>query len=158
MKHKEFEASLIYDFDERIEDVSLIVPDLGRVIVNLTENALDAVRETEEKLKAQDILFRPSVWISTHLNEETAELRIRDNGGGVPDDLADQIFEPFFTTKPPGTSIGLGLSLSYDIVSSGHNGKLTLENAPGEGATVVVSIPVEQSGPDDEESVEPDGG
>jgi signal transduction histidine kinase len=72
----------------------------------------------------------------------TVEIRVRDNGNGIPDEVREKIFEPFFTTKPTGSGTGLGLSLSYDIVTQGHGGMLSAESTKGEGATFVVTLPI----------------
>ncbi len=85
----------------------------------------------------------PTVWISTHDLGDTVEVRVRDNGPGIPPNLRSTFFEPFFTTKPVGTSTGLGLSLSYEIVVDGHGGKLAVESELGEGATFTVTLPKE---------------
>jgi signal transduction histidine kinase len=85
--------------------------------------------------------YVPTVSVSTRRVDDLIELRIADNGLGIPDEVKDKIFEPFFTTKPSGSGTGLGLSLSYEIVTSGHGGEMKVESRPGEGATFVVSLP-----------------
>ncbi|KAA0220048.1 sensor histidine kinase, partial [candidate division KSB1 bacterium] len=105
-------------------------------------NAFDAVRE---RAQSGDGEYSASVMISTRAVEGAVEIRVRDNGGGIPEEVREKIFEPFFTTKPTGSGTGLGLSLSFDIVTQGHGGTLTVESTKGEGATFVVTLPVKGS-------------
>ena len=83
----------------------------------------------------------PTVTVSTSRRGPNIEIRVHDNGPGIPSDVRDKIFEPFFTTKPTGSGTGLGLSMSYDIITKGHGGKLEVVSEPGEGATFIVSLP-----------------
>ena len=83
----------------------------------------------------------PTVTVSTPCTDDAVKIRISDNGPGIPSDIKDRIFEPFFTTKPTGSGTGLGLSLSYDIVTQGHGGTLTVESEEGQGATFIITIP-----------------
>jgi signal transduction histidine kinase len=85
----------------------------------------------------------PEVCITTHRLPEAVEIRVADNGPGIPKEILERIFEPFFTTKPAGSGTGLGLSLSYDIVTQGHGGTLTLESEEGQGARFIVTLPTE---------------
>ena len=114
----------------------LIPQEIGRVLLNLFSNAFDAVQNREQ----------PRVTVSTRRAGSQVEIRVSENGPGIPDDVREKIFEPFFTTKPTGSGTGLGLSLSYDIVTQGHGGTLALEETEDEGATFVVMLPA--SGPD----------
>lgn len=86
--------------------------------------------------------YRPTVRVSTQRRDGAVEIRVCDNGFGIPPEIHDKIFEPFFTTKPTGSGTGLGLSLAYDIVTQGHGGTLTIEEAEDEGATFVVTLPI----------------
>lgn len=92
--------------------------------------------------------YAPRVKISTTRKGDHIEIRVSDNGPGVPADLQEKIFEPFFTTKPTGTGTGLGLSMSYDIVTQGHGGMVKVQSQKGKGATFIVTLPVDQTGAD----------
>jgi len=113
--------------------------EMSRVLLNLLSNAFDAVHEKATK---SDGDYRPEVRVTTHKVDGQVEIRVGDNGPGIAQDIRDRIFEPFFTTKPTGTGTGLGLSLSYDIVTQGHGGTLIVESTEGEGATFVITLPV----------------
>lgn len=126
-----FDISVV--LDPTAGEVELVPQEIGRVLLNLLGNALDAVCASDTE--------NGNVVISTHRDASFVEIRVADNGGGIPPDQAEKIFEPFFTTKPAGQGTGLGLSLSYDIISQGHRGSLTLENEPGRGATFIVRLP-----------------
>ncbi len=91
-------------------------------------------------LGAQDV---PTVTVSTRQVEGQVEIRVSDNGSGIAAEILEKIFEPFFTTKPTGSGTGLGLSLSYDIVTQGHGGTLAVESTAGEGATFVITLPTD---------------
>ena len=119
-----------------------IPEDMGRVFRNVLGNACYA---TAEKLRARGgdyDAYVPTVWLSTKRSGDAIEIRIRDNGGGIPADVIDRIFNPFFTTKPTDQATGLGLSLSHDIVRQ-HGGSMTAESEVGEYAEMVVSLPAE---------------
>jgi signal transduction histidine kinase len=115
------------------------------VLVNLISNAFYAVNE-KKKLARNN--YEPTVTVSTKLiippstggGQRMAEIRIKDNGTGVPQKVLDKIFQPFFTTKPAGQGTGLGLSLAYDIVKA-HGGELKVETKEGEGSTFIIGIP-----------------
>ena len=135
----EFDVEMKLDFDQEAGEVELIPQDIGRVLINLLGNAFYAVQE-ESKKRGEG--FRPTVFVSTKRCARTVEIRIADNGPGIPEDIRRKIFEPFFTTKPSGEGTGLGLSLSYEIVTQGHGGALSLESSEGEGATFIVELPI----------------
>ena len=137
----DFEVAIEKSFDERIGPVEMAPQDISRVLQNLLNNAFYAV---QEKMKQADEDYEPRVTVSTSLEENAVEIRVCDNGTGIPADVRDKVFEPFFTTKPAGSGTGLGLSLSYDIVVNGHNGSLRLEDGE-EGAAFVVSLPVKEA-------------
>ena len=103
-------------------------------------NAFDAVRE-----KADETGFEPTVFVQTQALEKVVEIRVGDNGPGIRPEIQEKIFEPFFTTKPTGSGTGLGLSLSYDIVTQGHGGTLKVESTEGEGATFIITLPTDSS-------------
>jgi len=127
------------DYDEAAGEVALVPQEIGRVLVNLFNNAIYAVRE---KKRAAGATYTPKVHVSTRrLGDDAVEIRVQDNGPGIPAAVQGRIFEPFFTTKPTGLGTGLGLSLSYEIVVHGHRGALTVESVEGEGATFVLVIP-----------------
>ena len=137
-KNKSFNANLVTDFVENPPAADVVPQDLSRVFLNLFNNAFYAV---QEKKKAVGEAFRPEVRVSTRLVGNAVEIRVRDNGNGIPAAVRDKIFQPFFTTKPTGEGTGLGLSLSYDIVTKGHGGTLTVETAEGEFTEFVVKLP-----------------
>jgi signal transduction histidine kinase len=132
-KHKSFNATLKTDYDATIGKVDIIPQDIGRVILNLINNALYAVNEKNLSAVSDQpaVNYEPTVIISTKKVGDKVQLSVSDNGNGIPQNLLDKIFQPFFTTKPTGQGTGLGLSLSYDIVKA-HGGLLTVKsNAAG---------------------------
>jgi len=138
-KEKNFNASLNTDFDQNMGLVEVVPQDLGRVLLNLFNNAFYAVQQ-QQKLKPEG--YKPQVSVSTRRLGDVAEIRVKDNGPGIPKEAASRIFQPFFTTKPSGQGTGLGLSLSFDIITKGHGGKLTFNTAEGEFAEFIVQVPV----------------
>ena len=126
------------DYDEAVGQMEVAPQEIGRVFFNLLNNALYAV-QAKEHAAAEP--YQPTISVSTHSRNGAVEIRIRDNVPGIPESLQDRVFEPFFTTKPTGTATGLGLSLSYDIVTQGHGGTLTVESTEGRGATFVITLP-----------------
>ena len=142
-KDKSFNATLKTDFDETIGNINIIPQDIGRVILNLITNAFYAVNEKNLSavVTPAAVKYEPTVSISTKKLNEKVEIKVTDNGSGIPQKIVDKIFQPFFTTKPTGQGTGLGLSLSYDIVKA-HNGELKVETKEGEGATFILSIPI----------------
>ena len=137
-KDKSFNAELITDFDKTIGKVNVIPQDMGRVILNLITNAFYAVNEKKQQEKD----FKPSVSVTTKKMGGHVEIKVTDNGNGIPKKVLDKIFQPFFTTKPTGQGTGLGLSMSYDIVTKGHGGELKVETKDGEGTTFCINLPV----------------
>lgn len=151
-KDKSFNASMHTDFDKTIDKVNIVPQDIGRVVLNLLTNAFYAVNEKSSyanasnealaKLEAsEDIKYEPTVSISTKKIGDKVEIRVSDNGNGIPNAVKEKIFQPFFTTKPTGQGTGLGLSMSYDIVTKGHQGKLLVESEEGKGTTFIISLP-----------------
>ena len=122
----------------RVGRVDLVPQDIGRVIMNLVDNAMDALQEFAQ---SQGRSYKPVIRVSTVPRDAHVEIRVSDNGPGIPDDIKERIFEPFFTTKPGGSGTGLGLSLCYEIVTQGHGGTLTVESEVGQGTTFVVTLP-----------------
>ncbi len=145
-KDKSFNAIMKTDFDSSIGDINIISQDIGRVILNLITNAFYVV---DEKKKSGIADYQPTVSVSTKKLEKSVEIRVADNGNGIPQKILDKIFQPFFTTKPTGQGTGLGLSLSYDIVKA-HGGELKVETKEadpdnlvgrGEGSVFIIRIP-----------------
>ena len=148
-KDKSFNATMKTDFDETIGNINIIPQDIGRVILNLITNAFYAVNE--KTLSAVTTLptgqagptavkYEPTVSISTKNVQGKVEIKVADNGPGIPQKILDKIFQPFFTTKPTGQGTGLGLSLSYDIVKA-HGGELKVETKDGEGSEFIIQLP-----------------
>ena len=117
------------DFDESIGKINIIPQDIGRVLLNLYNNAFYAVTE---KKKQKGDGYEPTVSVSTKKINDKVEIKVKDNGNGIPQKVLDKIFQPFFTTKPTGQGTGLGLSLSYDIIKA-HGGEIKVETKEGEG-------------------------
>ena len=136
-KDSSINATLQTGFDDRIEMVNVIPQDMGRVIMNLLTNAFYAVNE---KKKQQPGNYEPTVFIGTKKINNRVEIRVTDNGNGIPKSIVDKIFQPFFTTKPTGQGTGLGLSLSYDIVKA-HQGELMVETNEGGKTTFIIQLP-----------------
>ena len=130
-KDKSFNATLKTDYDETIVSIYVIPQDIGRVILNLITNAFYVV---DEKKKLGIEGYEPTVSINTKRVKDKVEIKVTDNGNGIPQNIVDKIFQPFFTTKPTGQGTGLGLSMSYDIVKA-HGGELNVETNEGEGTT-----------------------
>ncbi|MEM1096494.1 MAG: ATP-binding protein, partial [Bacteroidota bacterium] len=130
--HPGFTADVVRDLDAEVGHVSVMPQDLGRVILNVVGNAFDALMEAGTP--------DPRVTISTHRTDDHVEIRVEDNGPGMPKAVREKVFEPFFTTKPAGQGTGLGLSLSYDIITQGHNGTMRVESAPGQGTAFTITL------------------
>ncbi len=138
-KDKSFNATMKTDFDESIGNINVIPQDIGRVILNLITNAFYAV---DEKKKQVGGGYEPTVFVSTKNTTGKVEIKVADNGNGIPQKVLDKIFQPFFTTKPTGKGTGLGLSISYDIITKGHDGELKVETREGEGAEFIIILPI----------------
>ena len=138
-KDKSFNATMKADFDENIGKINIVPQDIGRVILNLFTNAFYAVNE-RKKLNIEG--YEPTVSISTRKKDGGVEIKVSDNGNGIPQSALNKIFQPFFTTKPTGEGTGLGLSMSYDIITIGHSGELKVETKEGEGTTFIILLPV----------------
>jgi len=137
-KDKTFNAELITNFDENLPKVNIASQDMGRVLLNLFNNAFYAVNQ-KQKTAGPD--YKPEVSISTSTDKNNLIIKVKDNGNGIPDTIKEKIMQPFFTTKPTGEGTGLGLSLSYDIVVKGHGGSINVETKEGEGAVFIIQIP-----------------
>jgi signal transduction histidine kinase len=138
-KDKSFNATMKTDFDKTIGNINIIPQDIGRVILNLITNAFYAVNEKSKQGIAD---YEPTVSVSTKRINSHVEIKVADNGNGIPANILDKIFQPFFTTKPTGQGTGLGLSLSYDIVKA-HGGELKVETKEGEGTTFIIQLPIQ---------------
>jgi signal transduction histidine kinase len=136
-KDKDFNVTMNTDFDESIGKINIIPQDIGRVLLNLYNNAFYAVNE--KKLLAFN--YEPLVSVSTKKIADKVLISVKDNGNGIPQKKVDKIFQPFFTTKPTGQGTGLGLSLAYDIVKT-HGGELKVETKEGEGSEFIIQLPI----------------
>ncbi|MEP0546017.1 MAG: ATP-binding protein [Rhodothermales bacterium] len=132
-----FNVTIEYDLDPTVGEVEVVPQDLGRVCINLFNNAFYAVTEKADA----DEAFDPVVALRTVARDGEVVIRVEDNGTGIPAEVRAQVFEPFFTTKPPGTGTGLGLSLSYEIITKAHGGAMEVESREGQGTTFILTIP-----------------
>ncbi len=137
-KDKSFNATMKTYFDETIGNINIIPQDIGRVVLNLINNAFYVV--DEKKKQSAEGGYEPTVLVSTKKNNGKVEISVKDNGNGIPQKVLDKIFQPFFTTKPTGQGTGLGLSLSYDIVKA-HGGELKVETQEREGSEFIIQLP-----------------
>jgi len=138
-KNKDFNAELVTHFDLSLPKVDVIQQDLGRVMLNLYNNAFYAVNQ---KQKTTDTDYKPEVSVSTSLENGQVVVKVKDNGVGIPDAIKEKIIQPFFTTKPTGEGTGLGLSLTYDMVVKGHGGSIAVDTKEGEFTEMIVSLPL----------------
>ena len=136
-KEKSFNAMMKKDYSESVGKINIIPQDIGRVLLNLYNNAFYAVNE---KNKVVDGSYEPTVSVSTRKMDNKIEIRVKDNGNGIPQKILDKIFQPFFTTKPTGQGTGLGLSLSYDIIKA-HGGEIKVETVEGQYTEFIVLLP-----------------
>jgi signal transduction histidine kinase len=137
-KDKRFNAEIKTDFDSSIGKINVVPQDIGRVLLNLFNNAFYAVSETKN-IGGDE--YDPVVSVCTKKVDSEVEIHVRDNGTGIPHNVVDKVFQPFFTTKPAGQGTGLGLSLSYDIVKA-HGGAIKVETKEGEGSEFVIQLPI----------------
>jgi len=135
---KSFNAIIESHFDSQIGKITAAGQDIGRVLLNLFNNAFYAVNE---KIKQQQNGFEPTLQVTTSKLKDSLEIKIKDNGIGIPEKVLEKIYQPFFTTKPTGEGTGLGLSLSYDIITKGHGGNLKVETEEGEGSEFIILLP-----------------
>ena len=148
-KDKSFNATMKTDFDESLGDINVIPQDMGRVILNLITNAFYVVAEKKKPLTPDGKInlaskdYVPTVTVSTKKLGNKVEISVADNGNGIPSAVLDKIFQPFFTTKPTGQGTGLGLSMSYDIVTKGHGGELKVETKENVGTTFTIQLPIQ---------------
>jgi signal transduction histidine kinase len=137
-KDKSFNADFKTEFDESVGKINIVPQDIGRVLLNLFNNAFYAVNE---KTKLQAASYKPHVIVQTKKINDKIEIIVKDNGNGIPQNVIDKIFQPFFTTKPTGSGTGLGLSLSYDIIKA-RGGEIKVETKEGEGTAFTVLLPL----------------
>jgi len=137
-KDKSFNAALQSNFDEGIGKINIMPQDIGRVLLNMFNNAFYAV---QEKAKTAPAFYKPTVDVTTGLKDGKVVIMVKDNGTGIPAGIRNKIMQPFFTTKPTGQGTGLGLSLSYDIIKA-HNGEIKIDSEEGEGTVFTVVLPV----------------
>jgi signal transduction histidine kinase len=143
-KDKDFNATMETDFDKNLPKINVIPQDLGRVILNLFNNAFYAVHQRQqlsESLKLSES-YTPSVFLTTQLIDNQIVIKVRDNGTGMPESVRAKVFQPFFTTKPTGSGTGLGLSLAYDIVTKGHGGILEVISKENEFTEFMIKLPL----------------
>ena len=134
----DFNTTINQKYDDQAGTVEMVPQEIGRVLINLFNNAFFAMHE---KAKENGLDYKPEITVSTQRKDKAVEICVVDNGPGIPKKVKDKIFEPFFTTKPAGSGTGLGLSLSFDIITQGHNGQLTVDSVPGKGTTFKILLP-----------------
>jgi signal transduction histidine kinase len=142
--NKDFKVTLTTDFAPQLPSLKIVPQDVSRVLINLLSNAFYAVAE---KRRQMGEAFQPEVTIRTQQTEKDVRIRVRDNGNGIPAAVREKIFEPFFTTKPTGEGTGLGLSLSYDIITKGHRGTLSVETQEGQYSEFTICLPITTTTP-----------
>jgi signal transduction histidine kinase/ligand-binding sensor domain-containing protein len=138
-KDKSFNSSMKTDFDPNVGQIDLVAQELGRVLLNLINNAFYAVTERKNENNGE---YEPLVQLLTKRLGDWVEIKVKDNGKGIPKSVKDKIFQPFFTTKPTGQGTGLGLSISYDIVKA-HGGEILVESEEGEGTEFCIRLPID---------------
>ena len=139
-----FQLDLKQDLDPDLGEIPVVPQEMGRVFLNMVSNACDATDEKRRSgVRAPDgELYMPTLLIATRRKEDGAEVRIRDNGSGIPPDVIEKIFNPFFTTKPTDRGTGLGLAMSSDIIRQ-HGGTIRVESEPGEFTEMIIELPKE---------------
>jgi len=137
-KDKSFNATMKTDFDPSIEEINIVPQDMGRVLLNIFNNAFYAVSEKKNQPEKQ---YEPTIWVSTKKINDKIKIRVKDNGNGIPKKVIEKIFQPFFTTKPTGRGTGLGLSISYDIIKS-HGGEVRVDTKENEFTEFIITLPI----------------
>jgi len=138
-KDKTFNAELVTHFDQTLPIITIVPQDIGRVLLNLFNNAFYTVQKKQAGATGE---YKPTVEVSTSSKKGSIIITVKDNGTGIPEEVKEKIMQPFFTTKPTGEGTGLGLSLSYDIVVKGHNGTIEVQSKEGEGSEFIVTLPI----------------
>jgi two-component system, NtrC family, sensor kinase len=143
-KDKDFNATMETDFEENLPKINVIPQDIGRVLLNLFNNAFYAVHQRQqlsESLKLSEG-YTPAVFLTTQMIDNQIVIKVKDNGTGMPESVRAKVFQPFFTTKPTGQGTGLGLSLAYDIVTKGHGGTFEVVSTEGVGSEFIIQLPI----------------
>jgi len=143
-KDKSFNATTKTEFDKSIGKINVIPAEIGRVILNLINNAFYSVNEKQKKSSTGQ--YAPTVTVNTLRNNGRVEITVWDNGNGIPQQISDKIFQPFFTTKPTGQGTGLGLSMAYEIVKA-HGGEIKVDTKEGEGSEFTIQLPASSNIP-----------
>lgn len=141
-KEQSFNTAIRTNLDPAVGKASVLPQEISRVLLNILNNAFYAV---DEKTKKEIPSYKPEVVVSSKKIQDKIEIRIKDNGTGIPEHVLEKIFNPFFTTKPTGKGTGLGLSMSFDIINKIHKGKLEVKSEPGESTEFIITIPEKQS-------------
>jgi signal transduction histidine kinase len=136
---KQFDVVITRDLDPGIGMLNLVPQQVSRVFVNLLTNAFSAMKK---RIFESDSSYYPSLAITTRRVDQMVEVRMRDNGTGIPEDLRPKIFSPFFTTKSPGEGTGLGLSLCYDIIVNAHGGAIEIDSVENDFTEVIIRLPL----------------
>ena len=136
-----FNITIEKDYDESIGKIEIVPQDLSRVFLNIVNNACYATQQRKKDKKSEKDGFSPTLSVRTKNLGDKIEIRIRDNGNGIPVDVREKIFNPFFTTKPTGQGTGLGLSISYDIIVQEHKGEIKVETEEGKFTEFVLRLP-----------------
>lgn len=139
-KDKSFNATMDTHFDPAVGKIRTVPQDMGRVVLNLITNAFYTVSEKKKQMPTGSV-YEPTVTVRTQKIKGGVEIKVKDNGNGIPEKIRDKIFQPFFTTKPTGQGTGLGLSLSYEIVTKAHGGELKVESREGDFTEFTVILP-----------------
>jgi signal transduction histidine kinase len=139
-----FNLTIEEDYDKTIPEMNLVPHDISRVILNIANNGAFAA---DQKARREGRQFKPTLRITTRNQANEVEIRMRDNGDGIPQSIRQKVFEPFFTTKPAGSGTGLGLSMSYEIVVQQHRGQIRVESEPGQFAEFIITLPNPAPGP-----------
>jgi two-component system NtrC family sensor kinase len=140
-KNKSFNAEMITHFDPDLPKINVVQQDIGRVLLNLFNNAFYAVNEKKKTAEAD---YKPEVSVTIASENGNIIIKVKDNGNGIPDSIKDKIMQPFFTTKPTGEGTGLGLSLTYDMVVKGHCGSITVDTKEGAYTIFTIHLPLTQ--------------
>lgn len=138
-KDKLFNSEMVTSFDKDLPAINAVQQDIGRVMLNLFNNAFYSVNQKQKTAGAN---YKPEVTVTTNVKKGNIFIKVKDNGVGIPDHIKSKIMQPFFTTKPTGEGTGLGLSLTYDIVVKGHGGSMTVDSKEGEFAEFTVVLPI----------------
>jgi len=138
-KDKSFQSELLTHFETRQLKINALPQEIGRVLLNLFNNAFYAVNARKKTAEAG---YEPKVWLTTSCQDQQVTISVKDNGAGIPEAIRDKIMQPFFTTKPTGEGTGLGLSLTYDMVVKGHSGTIKVNSTEGQGSEFLVTLPV----------------